>query len=129
MPDDPKVVVDDDWKAEAQREKERLAKEADKQGPDSLPEASFVGVLNLLAMQAMVSLGGMAGPGEQQIPPSPELAKHYIDLIAVLEDKTRGNLNDAEKRALDTTLYNLRMAYVEVVGGGMSDVAPGTRPA
>ena len=40
------------------------------------------------------------------------MAKHYIDLMAVLEAKTHGNLADDERHLLDTLLYELRMAYV-----------------
>ena len=40
------------------------------------------------------------------------LAKHNLDRLAVLEEKTRGNLTDQEKQLLDHLLYELRMAYV-----------------
>jgi hypothetical protein len=42
------------------------------------------------------------------------MAKHQIDVLAVLEEKTRGNLSDDEKRILDTALYETRMRYVSV---------------
>jgi hypothetical protein len=43
------------------------------------------------------------------------LARQSIDLIALLQDKTRGNLNGEEERVLSHALYDLRMRYVEVV--------------
>lgn len=115
MADGPKIHIDDDWKSEAAREKEQLAESVEQQGERTLPKADFLGLLNLLAMQAMVGLGGFAGPGGQEIPPNLELAKHHIDLIDVLDRKTQGNLDAEEKRVIDTTLHQLRMAYVEMV--------------
>jgi len=114
--DEPRIIIDDDWKAQAQRDKEKLAEQVEAEGPRGPIEANFIALLNLLAMQAMVGLGGMAGPNGQAIPPDLPLAKHHIDLLGVLDEKTRGNLTDDEKRTLDSTLYNLRMAYVELAG-------------
>lgn len=115
MADGPKIHIDDDWKSEAAREKEQLAESVEQQSERALPKADFMGLLNLLAMQAMVGLGGFAGPGGQEIPPNLELAKHHIDLIDTLDRKTQGNLDADEKRLIDTTLHQLRMAYVEMV--------------
>lgn len=118
MPEDSKLQIDDDWKSEAAAEKERLAREVDDKGPREAPAADFPGLVNLIGMQAMVGLGGMMGAGGRQIPPNPELAKHHIDLLDVIEQKTKGNLTTEEAQLLDTTLHQLRMAYVEVVSGG-----------
>jgi hypothetical protein len=119
MADPEKIIqVDDDWKAEAQREKERLTtqEESDVQKPKG--DVGFLGLVELLTMQAVVSLGGMQGPSGEPIPPNPEAAKHFIDMLSVLEEKTKGNLTDDEKKRLDTVLYELRMGYVQMTGGG-----------
>ncbi|MEK6799359.1 MAG: DUF1844 domain-containing protein [Planctomycetota bacterium] len=114
--------IDSDWKSEAAREKERLAAEeratAGKGGP--APQADFIELVNLLAMQAVISLGGYQGPGGERIPPNPLAAKHQIDLLEVLEKRTSGNLTDEEKRTLDAVLYELRMQYVHLMGGARS---------
>jgi uncharacterized protein YccT (UPF0319 family) len=60
----------------------------------------------------------MAGPAGQEIPPNLELAKHHIDLLDILEKKCAGNLSAEEKTLLDTTMHQLRMAYVEMVRAG-----------
>lgn len=113
-----KLQIDDDWKAEAEAEKERLSEAVEtEQPPASLPEAGFASIVQLLAMQAMVGLGGMKGPAGQEIPPNLDIAKHHIDLLDTLDAKTSGNLDPDEKRLLDTTLHQLRMAYVEAVRG------------
>ncbi len=117
--DDSKLIIDDDWKNEAAAEKERLADAVEESGAKpGMPSADFTGLVQLLAMQAMVGLGGMRGPGGNDIPPNIELAKHHIDLLDVLEKKTSGNLEEEEKQMLETTLHQLRMAYVEVVQAG-----------
>ncbi len=128
--EDQKLQIDDDWKSEAAAEKERLSENtetADKAAPAGMPQADFTGLVQILGMQAMVGLGGMAGPGGQQIPPNLDLAKHYVDLLEVLDKKTAGNLTPEEKQQLDTTLHQLRMAYVEMVqqGGPVPPPAPG----
>lgn len=114
--DTKKIIVDQDWKAEAKQEKERLARETARREP--LPDPTFGELVNMVAMQALVGLGGMSGPGGERIPPSLEVAKHYIDMLQVLEDKTRGNLSQEEQRLLDQVLYEMRMRYVQSAAGG-----------
>jgi hypothetical protein len=118
-----KIIVDDDWKAEAKREKERLAEETAKSEP--LPHPSFAELVNMIAMQAIVGLGGVAGPGGERIPPSLEVAKHYVDMLQILEDKTKNNLTEEEQKLLDQVLYEIRMRYVQSASGG---VVPPTTP-
>ena len=111
-----RLHIDSDWKTEAAREKERLAKET---AEDSSPAGGvpgqpvFADLINMLAMQAAIALGGYKGPGGDSIPANPEAAKHHIDLLDVLEGKTKGNLSDDEKQVLDTVLYELRKGATE----------------
>lgn len=114
----PKIIVDDDWKAEAEREKERLA-QATSAPRGALPNASFAELVNLLAVQALAGLGMLAGPGGERMPPQLEVAKHFIDMLQMLEDKTRGNTSPEEKRLLDQVLYEVRTQYVSMASGGM----------
>lgn len=80
--------------------------------PD-LPPANLASLLIGLATSAFMHLG--AGPeggdskGEADLP----AAKHAIDLLAVLEAKTRGNLEEEEEALLKTLLYDLRIQYVQ----------------
>ena len=117
--------IDSDWKTEAAREKERLASQESAEAKTAPGEANFVELLNLLAMQAAIALGGYQGPGGERIAPNPAAAKHQIDLLGVLEQKTAGNLSDEEKKMLDGVIYELRMQYVQAVGGVPS---PGAAP-
>jgi hypothetical protein len=127
MPEpEKKIIVDDDWKAEARREKERLAAESEKRGP--LPEPNFAELLNLVVMQAMAGLGLLPGPAGERIPPNLEIAKHFIDMLQVLEDKTKSNLTPAEKTLLDQVLYEMRMSFVQVAGGAAPPGASAAPP-
>ena len=109
--------IDSDWKSEAAKEKERLASQERTSRPPAAAEvaANFVELVNLMAMQAAIGLGGYQGPGGERIPPNPIVAKHHIDLLEVLEKKTAGNLTEEEKRILDGVLYELRLQYVQTV--------------
>ncbi len=126
-----KIHVDSDWKREAQAEKERLAREAEQAaaaapakgaaaappGPGSdrprqLPPANFTSLVQTLATQAAIFMSDQQDPETGESVQHLALAKHNIDLLAVLEEKTRGNLTDEERRLLDRMLYELRMAYV-----------------
>jgi hypothetical protein len=113
-----KLQIDDDWKSEAAAEKDRLARDTERDRPSASPmEVNFAAIVQWLAMQTMVGLGGMKGPDGNDIPPNMEIAKHYIDMLEVLDTKTAGNLEAEEKKLLDTTLHQLRMAYVEMIRG------------
>jgi hypothetical protein len=116
-----RIHVDSDWKKQAQAEKERLAREAEGGGAagaaragraDRMPEASFSTLVQTLATQAAFFMSSERDPRSGRSIQNLDLAKHHIDLLAVVEEKTKGNLSDEEKRLLDTILYELRVAYV-----------------
>jgi hypothetical protein len=80
--------------------------------PESL-KASFDSFIASLYMSAMLQLGLMHERGQQ---PQVDIvgARHTIDTLAMLEEKTRGNLTEDEKALLQDTLFRLRMAFVEI---------------
>ena len=118
----PKIIVDDDWKAQAQAEKEKLTEQPETgeegkppgSGPRELPPANFPTLVSSLVTQILYSLGGMEDPKTKKRYVDLDLAKHHIDMLSVLEDKTRGNLSDEEKKLLDQALYETRMQYVQI---------------
>ena len=69
-------------------------------------------LVQTLATQAAIFMSEQADPETGRPIRNLELAKHNIDLLRVLEEKTKGNLADDEKRLLETLLYELLMAYV-----------------
>jgi hypothetical protein len=67
-----------------------------------------------LASSAMVALGEIPAPGEEQMTPVDlESAKHLIDVLAMLEVKTKGNLDEAEHKVLASLIYDLRVKFVD----------------
>jgi len=122
----PKIRIDDDWKNQARSEKEKLSERVEQHKSKPRGPVAFADLINLLATQAVVGLGGMASADGRQIPPNLQLAKDQIDLLQIVESKTAGNLDDEEKRLLETTLMNLRMAYVDMVE---RQASPGAGPA
>ena len=122
-----KIIVDEDWKAEAQKEKavlkaqekvehehEEEAKEEakDKERPQ-LPPADFLGLVSMLATQVYFALGLLAAEGDEKREPDLVIAQYNIDMIEVIETKSKGNLTDQESKLLADTLHQARMAFVK----------------
>jgi hypothetical protein len=143
----PKIIVDEDWKAQVEAERETLRQQETK--PDqpanpeqparsdrtntseqqetaepvqrdrqderrALPPASFGTLVNMLAAQAIAALGQIPDPLDGKPVVRLELARHTIDTLDVLEQKTKGNLAPAEENLLENVLHELRMLYVHV---------------
>jgi len=81
----------------------------------AVPPINFATFVLSLSSSAAMNLGGYQDPVSGHMPKNLELAKQSIDILAILEEKTRGNLTDEEKKLLETALYELRMSYVEEV--------------
>jgi Domain of unknown function (DUF1844) len=81
-----------------------------------LEEASerFAMLVSYLSTTAMFQLGLLPGPGGEYIPSDLANASRTIDLLEVLQEKTRGNLTSQESKLLDEVLYELRMSFLEV---------------
>ena len=82
-------------------------------GTRELPEASFGTLVQSFMTQALFYLGELAtagGEGGVNL----DMAKHQLDSLGVLEDKTKGNLSADEQKLLDAALYETRMRFVSV---------------
>ena len=154
MADEPKIFIDEDWKARAQREKEELQKRVEAESaaartaapvamsaheaPSALAggeaplgpgmddagmngeemegeepyEANFDALLSSLATQTMFALGIIPQPGGGQVMVNLDQAKFSIDIMAMLHEKTAGNLTPEEQAALDGTLAELQRLFV-----------------
>lgn len=146
----PKIIVDDDWKAQVEKEKAAAAAATDQTAdqsagassepstvdstesadvsPDAsanastdasadagqLPPASLEVHISMLFSQCMAALGQMPGPDGQPTELNKPFAKHFIDTIEMLQQKTEGNVTDEEKKMMAEILHAMRMAYVSV---------------
>jgi hypothetical protein len=146
--EEPKLVVDTDWKEQVAREKEiastskgqgeteqdaaiktedsdpktaTAAAKSEDGSQDSgeyppAPPASFEVLVSMLFTQAMAMLGHMPDPASGKTSVNKPYAKHYIDTLDMLGEKTKGNLSDEESKILSEALHALRMAYVNAKG-------------
>ena len=80
----------------------------------SLPPASFAFLVLSLRAQCESSLGLMNFGQEEKQEPDLDMARHAIDLLAVLLEKTKGNLVLEEQRLLENSLTELRFRFVQV---------------
>ena len=82
-------------------------------GERAIPEASFPTLVNSLTTQILLYLGDLTPRGvEPQI--NLDMAKFNIDLLGVLEEKTKGNLSEDEQKLLDNALYETRMRFISL---------------
>lgn len=116
-----KVIIDEDWKNQAQKEKEKLEekveqeKEKTAEHPD-MPPADFEGLVSFFATQAYFAMGLIRSreDKDKQIEPDLEAARYHIDMLSILEQKCKGNLNTEEQQLLQGTLGQLRMLFVSL---------------
>ena len=83
-----------------------------------MSELSFVAFVVSLASTAAIHLGDRPDP-ESGKPAAPNLvgAQQMIDILELLEEKTRGNLRPEERQVLEQVLYELRLRFVQVSTG------------
>ena len=141
-PEQPlEVSADEDWKQkvkaedaaleqklkeDAAQESESEAGQAADEAPSSetkgaqtpvdetaFPPADFSMMVATFSTQAMLALGMFPNPATNKIETNLNLARHCIDMLRVVEEKTKGNLEPDETNLLDTTLHQLRMVFVE----------------
>lgn len=138
--DEPKskLIVDEDWKSQVQAEKEALERQVHHEqhadqpssaaaepqptpGPRGnhrqaapLPPATLAVLLTTLATQALVALGQIPHPASGKPETHLDEAKHFIDTLEMLEEKTEGNRTAEETQLLDNLLHELRLGFVHM---------------
>lgn len=88
---------------------------ADGAQANALPEIDFSTFVISLSTQVLMHLGEIANPASGKVEADISVAKQVIDILAMLCDKTRGNLNANEAQLMEGILFDLRMKYVEAV--------------
>ena len=78
----------------------------------ALPQVDFSTFVMSLSHSALIQLGDAPHPDTHKIEADLESARHTIDLLTMLEEKTKGNLTGEEERLLSQLLYDLRMRCV-----------------
>ena len=78
-----------------------------------IPPASFDLLVMTHASQAMLAMGFMPDPTTGEMVKNLKLAGHHVDMLGILEEKTKGNLTEAEAAMLENSLHQLRMAFVQ----------------
>ena len=136
--------VDESWKEQASEEKEKLAgsdleqESREPQGHvdqaesdsgcgedcghdhahDQEVEVNFLNYVTSLGFQAMIFMGEIPNPVSNKTEKNLVQSKFLIDTLAMLKDKTVGNLTDQEKQFLENTIYELQLRYVQISKGG-----------
>lgn len=113
---DKKIIVDEDWKSQVEREKAG----SDDSDTDTvpvnigeLPEATFEVLVSTLAAQAMAAMGHVVDPNTgKPMEIRLDIAKLQIDLLQILDEKTSGNLDLEDEKLLTDAIHNMRMLYV-----------------
>lgn len=85
----------------------------DEEAPQALPPLDFSTFVLSLASTAMVHLGHHTAPDQSAPARDLTAAKQAIDMLQMLADKTRGNLDEPEDKLLRSVLYDLRVSYVD----------------
>ena len=131
--DEPvKKRVDESWKEQAEREKQvpssaaapassqaRAARESEAPASsrEDAMEARFDLFVSGLAMEALIAMGDMPHPVTRKQAANLPQAKYLIDVLGILEAKTKSNLTIEEEKLLKDALYQLRMRYLAKSGG------------
>jgi len=115
---EPKLIVDSDWKSQAEAERQKLAdqeqQKAERAAERELPPADIMGIVQILATQALLYMGAFPDPQTGRAMVAMDLAKFHVDLLGTLEEKTKGNLTPEEEELVKQTAHELRLQFVEV---------------
>lgn len=131
---DKKKYIDESWKEQASQEKGILSgtsgqsetsqppssddlgskseDQTDEAGP--IMDVNFLNYITSLGYQAMIFMGEVPNPVTNEVEKNLHQAKFLIDTLAMLKEKTVGNLNDQEKSMLEGSVYELQLRYVQI---------------
>jgi hypothetical protein len=127
MPDEKKIIIDEDWKSQVEAERAEAAKakpavaeapattgkESSEATDPQMPPASFEMLLTTLATEALMALGQVPHPVTGNVEVRRNQAKFLIDTVDVLRQKTAGNLTTQEQQVLDSLLHQMRLIFVQ----------------
>lgn len=110
---------DKEFKVTDKRGQEKEVEEKEPQVKDQeevkqFPEVNFINLAASLGTSCMMHLGLIENPNTKSKDVNIEMAQHEIDLLTMLETKTKGNLDKQEEEFMTQLLYELRMHFVQV---------------
>lgn len=107
--------VDEEWKKRAQSEAAKASAAGAGAGSDDekFPEADLLTLIASFVAQASIHLGLAEHPIHKEVRRDLNQARYAIDMLGVIQAKTKGNLSEEEKRFLETVLTDLRLRFVE----------------
>ena len=114
--EEPKIIVDEDWKAQVQREREQAQKAKEEAPePETDEEASvtpFMGLVQTLVAQALLALGLIGPPDAEEVLVDLNQAQWIIDILMDLREKTKDRLDSNENSMLTQGISELQQAYL-----------------
>ncbi len=115
---DKRTAAEETKKEKVKKETKAQEKEARKEEeqPRPVPEVNFSAFVYSLSTSALVHLGEIPEPITEKMDKNLPLAKQTIDILGILQEKTKGNLTQEEENLLNSFLYDLRMRYVKAMG-------------
>ncbi|MGQ9504149.1 MAG: DUF1844 domain-containing protein [Thermogutta sp.] len=121
-----RIIVDEDWKARVEREKAAAVGKSNSQtdADPPMPPPTLTALASSLAMQALAALGLLPDPLTGKVEVRLNRARHLIDSINLLFEKTKGNISEDESHALEEMLHELRLTFIQVQSRRESQSAP-----
>ncbi len=116
-----KIIIDEDWKSQVQAEKE-AARNGQQQTPadqqaqsaEALPPPTLGFLASTLYLQGAIALGLLPNPISDKPTVQLNQARHAIDLLLMLQEKTEGNRTPEETDEIENMIHQLRLAYITV---------------
>ena len=119
-PPDKKIIIDEDWKGKVEAERETLREQVDAskagepRAESPMPPPSLTFLASSLYLQGAIALGLMPHPVSGKSEIHFTQARHAIDTLRVLQEKTEGNRTPEETEEIETMLHQLRLGFVEM---------------
>ena len=112
----PQAGADPDGAAAASAPGPAKPESAAQPSAQAPPPINFTTFLLSLSSSALIQLGDIADPFSQKVEKNLTAAQQTIDILGLLEQKTKGNLDEEEDRTLEAILYDLRMRFLKASG-------------
>lgn len=107
--------IDESWKEKVEKEQDGPSAAGEKDRNKEvyeMPPANFTMFITSLGMQALMALGEIENPMTSKLEKELPQAKYLIDILEVLQEKTKGNLLEEENQVMEQLLYELRMKFI-----------------